>query len=160
MGFTLVEMMVAMVVMIIAASAIGTVMVDNQRGWSALYDSVHSDVTTDGYVARKKFDTVIRNASRDKIVLGDAGGSVEVYYYSAPAATVVDRYVRFYSADGDLNIEYGRLNPKVTSSVETVCSNVTQCVFSQAGCSVQMKLTLDDGTRKNTIISSAVLNNQ
>jgi hypothetical protein len=72
----------------------------------------------------------------------------------------VDRYARFYAADGDLNFEYGQLDPRVTLDVETVCSNVSACTFKQAGQSIQMILTLDNGTQTNTVVSSAVAQNQ
>ena len=159
-GFTIVEMMIAMVVMVIASFAIGAVIVDGQNGWSTMYDNIHSDVVTDGYVARKKFDTVMRKASREKIFVGDEGSSVEVYYYANDTSTVVDRYVRFFEANGDLNLEYGQLDPKVTLSIETICGDVSNCIFKQVGRSTQMILTLDDGTHKNTIVSSAVTHNE
>jgi hypothetical protein len=63
-------------------------------------------------------------------------------------------------ADGDLNFEYGQLQPRATLGVETVCENVTLCTFKQAGQSIQMILTLDNGTQTNTIVTSAVTNNQ
>lgn len=158
-GFTLVELMITMVVMVIVASAIGVVLIDNQRGWSNMYGRINSDVTTDGYVARKKFDAAVRNSSSEKISVDPAGTWIELYYYASGASTVVDRYVRFYEADGDLNIEYGTLNPKVTLSVATVCSNVSACTFKQAGRSAQMILTLDNGTQTNTVVTSAVTQN-
>ena len=159
-GFTIVEMMIAMLVMVIASFAIGAVIVDGQNGWSVMYDNIHSDVVTDGYVARKRFDTVMRRASREKIFVGDGGGSVEVYYYANDESTVVDRYVRFFEANGDLNLEYGQLDPKVTLSIETICGDVSGCTFRQVGRSTQMILTLNDGTHTNTIVSSAVTHNQ
>ena len=158
-GFTLVELMISMVVMVIAAFAVGAVIVDAQNGWSEMYDRIHSDVVTDGYVARKKFDAVMRMASSDKIFIGDGGSSVEVYYYASSFSSVVDRYVSFYEADGDLNIEYGTLNPKATISVETVCEDVSSCNFQQVGRSAQMVLVLDNGEQKNTVITSAVTHN-
>lgn len=158
-GFTLVELMITTAIMAIVALAIGVVIVDNQRGWSNMYGRVNSDVVTDGFVARKKFDALMRDASSEKFVLGDGGGSVEAYYYSSSEATVPDRYIRFFAADGDLNIEYGQLDPRITSNVETVCGNVSECVFRQIGTSVQMILTLDNGTQTNTIVTSAVAHN-
>lgn len=159
-GFTLVELMITTTIMLIVGLAIGVVIVDGQSGWSFMYDRINSDVVTDGYVARKKFDAVVRNASREKVLLDSAGSWVEVYYYSTPSSTVVDRYGRFYVADGDMNFEYGQLEPRATLGVETVCENVTSCTFKQAGQSVEMILTLDNGTQTNTIITSAVTNNK
>ena len=158
-GFTIIELLIATAVMVIVVLAIGVALVDGQRGWSIQYDRIYSEVVTDGYVARRKFDAVTRTASRDRFLLDPAGSWVEVYYYADDTSTVVDRYARFYTANGDLNIEYGQLDPKVTLSTETVCGNVTVCTFEQLGRSIQMILKLDNGTQTNTIISSAVANN-
>ncbi len=158
-GFTLIELIIATAIMVIVMLAIGMVLVDGQRGWSIQYDRIYSDVVTDGYVARKKFDAVMRRASGETISLGDDGGWVEVCYYADDTSTLVDRYARFYTANGDLNVEYGQLDPKETLSVETVCGNVSACVFEQVGLSAQMILTLDNGTQTNTIVMSAVTHN-
>lgn len=158
-GFTLTELIIAMAIMLIVILAIGMALVDGQRSWSIQYDRIYSDVITDGYVARRKFDAVMRTASRDNFLLDDTGSWVEVYYYADDTSTVVDRYARFYVANGDLNVEYGQLNPKVTLTIETVCGNVSGCTFAQVGRSIQMILTLDNGTRTNTVISSAVTHN-
>jgi len=158
-GFTLIELMITISIMVIVILAIGIALVDGQRGWSIQYDRIYSDVVTDGYVARRKFDAVMRTASRDKFLLDDAGSWVEVYYYADDTSTVVDRYARFYTANGNLNVEYGQLDPTVTLSVETVCGNVSGCTFEQLGRSIQMILKLDNGTQTNTVISSAVTHN-
>jgi len=159
-GFTLVELVITAAITSIVALAIGVVIVDGQSSWNHMYDRVNSDVVTDGYVARTKFDVVMRKASREKLLIGDSGGSVEVYYYADDSSTVVDRYARFYTADGDLNLECGQLDPRTTLDVETVCGNVSACTFKQVGRSVQMILTLDNGTQTNTVVSSAVTQNQ
>ncbi len=158
-GFTLVELIIAMTITLIVVLAIGLALVDGQRGWNIQYDRIYSDVITDGYVARRKFDAVMRTASRENFLLDDAGSWVEVYYYANDDSAVVDRYARFYTADGNLNVEYGQLNPKVTLTIETVCGNVSSCTFEQLGRSIQMICTLDNGTRTNTVISSAVTHN-
>jgi Tfp pilus assembly protein PilW len=159
-GLTIVELMITMVIMSIVGLAIGAVIVDGQSSWNHMYDSINSDVVTDGYVAIKKFDVVMRNASREKILLGDAGSWIEVYYYAGDSSTVVDRYARFYAVDGNLNFEYGQLEPRVTLDIDTVCGNVTACTFTNVGQSTQMILTLDNGTQTNTIVSSAVTHNK
>jgi len=158
-GFTIIEAMIAIAIMLIVVLAIGVALVDGQRGWNYMYDRIYSDVVTDGYIARRKFDAVLRKASRDKFLLDPAGGWVEVYYYANDASTVVDRYACFYASGGKLNVEYGQLNPKATDTIETVCGNVSSCTFEQLGRSIQMILKLDNGTQKNTLITSAVTNN-
>ncbi len=159
-GFTLVELMITAVIMVIVGLAIGVVIVDGQTSWNTMYSRINSDVVTDGYVARKKFDVVIRSASRGQFLMAGDGSWVEVYSYASAASTVADRYSRFYVADGSLNLEYGQVDPRITLSVETVCRNVSGCTFQQAGTSIQMTLTLDDGTRTNTLATSAVTHSQ
>ncbi len=159
-GFTLVELMITMVIMIVVGLAIGVVIVDGQTGWNTMYDRMNSDVVTDGYVARKKFDVVMRSASRGQSLVDSDGSWIEVYSYASPSSTVVDRYSRFYVSDGDLNLEYGQVEPRATLGVDTVCGNVTACTFQQVGTSTQMTLTLDNGTQTNTVVTSAVTHNQ
>jgi len=159
-GFTFVELMITTVIFLIVGLAIGVVIVDGQTGWNTMYDRLNSDVVTDGYVARRKFDAVMRSASRSQSLVASDGSWIEVYYYASPSSTVVDRYARFYTADGDLNFEYGQLEPRATLGVETVCENVISCTFKQVGTSAQMTLKLDNGTQTNTVVSSAVTHNQ
>jgi len=158
-GFTLVELMITMVIMLVVGLAIGVVIVDGQTGWNTMYDRLNSDVVTDGYVARKKFDVVMRRASRGQSLVDSDGAWIEVYSYASPSSTVVDRYSRFYVSDGDLNLEYGQVDPRATLGVDTVCGNVSACTFQQVGTSTQMTLTLDNGAQTNTVISSAVTHN-
>jgi len=159
-GFTIVELMITTVIMISVGLAIGVVIVDGQTGWNTMYDRMNSDVITDGYVARKKFDVVMRSANMGQSLVDADGAWIEVYSYASPSSTVVDRYSRFYVSDGDLNLEYGQVDPRVTLSVDTVCGNVSDCTFQQVGTSTQMTLTLDNRTHTNTIVSSAVTHNQ
>jgi type II secretory pathway pseudopilin PulG len=158
-GFTLIELIIGTAIMIFVVLAIGMALVDGQRGWNYMYNRVYSDVVTDGYVARRKFDAVLRKASREKFLIDPAGSWVEVYHYATDASTVLDRYARFYTAGGTLNIEHGQLNPTSTLATETVCENVSGCTFEQLGRSIQMVLKLDNGTQTNTVITSAITNN-
>jgi Tfp pilus assembly protein PilV len=158
-GFTLIELMISAVIVMIVGLAIGAVIVDCQTSWNTLYDRMNSDVVTDGYVAKRKFDAVMRNASRSRLVLAADGRWIEVYYYAGASSVVVDRYARFYVTDGNLNLEVGQLDPSEVIGVETLCGNVSECTFKQAGTSAQMTLTLDDGIQTNTIVTSAVAHN-
>ena len=153
------ELIIAVAIMIFVILAIGMALVDSQRGWNYMYDRIYADVVTDGYVARKKFDTVLRKASRETLSLADDGSWVEVNYYADDTSTAFDRYARFCVSGGNLNVEYGQLNPKEELSVETVCGNVSGCAFEQFGRSIQMILTLDDGNQTNTLVTSATANN-
>jgi hypothetical protein len=163
-GLTLIELMAATVIAIIVVSGIGLILADSQRGWNRMYDRIYSDVVTDSYVARKRFDGVVRQASGEKFFLDAAGNWAEVYYYADVNSTNLDRYARFiYQGDGNLYLENGTVDAasvKATSSVETVCGNVTNCVFSASGRSVQMILTLDNGSQTANVVTSCVMHNK
>lgn len=158
-GLTLVELMVAIAIGGIVMFGVAIILADSQRGWNAMYNRTYSDVVTGGHVARRTFDRVIRKASADNIALDGAGLWVEVYYYQDANSIIVDRYARFYESDGQLNIEYGSLDPRETLNVQSVCENVSGCVFMAQGASVQMILRLDNGSETATVVSSAVMHN-
>lgn len=158
-GFTLIELMVTTALSSTVLIGVGVVLVDSQRGWNAMYNRTYSDVVTDAHVARRMFDSVVRNASSQGILVDDNGSWVEVYYYGDPNSVIVDHYAHFYEANGQLNVEYGEVNPRQTLSIETICENVASCVFKSSGPSVQMILTLDDGSQSVTIVASAVMHN-
>jgi len=158
-GFTIVELMVAVLMLGVVILAVGMVLADGQRGWSDMYSRVYSDVVTGGHVARRTFDSTIRKAGLDYISLADDGSWVQVQYYQDDTSTDFDRYARFY-IDGDaLKIERGTLDPLASLGSTTICSNVTSCVFSRIGKSVQMVLKLDNGSQQLTVVSSAVAHN-
>jgi hypothetical protein len=163
-GFTIVELMIATGLSSIVIIGIGMLLVDSHRSWNRMYSRTYSGVSSDSHVARRRFDSVVRNASTQGILLADDNSWVEVYYYSDPNATVVDRYARFFVYNsGDTNsqllIEHGAVEPRQTLTTETVCGNVSNCVFKSAGNSAQMVLTLNDGTQVATIVASAVMHN-
>ena len=158
-GLTLIELMVAIMLGGIILFGVAVILADSQRGWNVMYNRTYSDIVTDGHVARRTFDRIIRKASRDNIALDGAGLWVEVHYFQDANSTVVDRYARFYEAGSQLNIEYGRLDPKETLDVQSVCENVSSCVFMTQGPSVQMVLRLDNGSETATVVSSAVAHN-
>ncbi len=159
-AFTLIELMITTVIMAIVGLAIGVVIVDGQTGWNAMYGRINSDIAADGYVAQKKFDSVMRRAIQGRSVVAGDGSWVEVSSYATPASTTADRYWRFYVSGDELIAECGELEPRSTLSSETVCENVSECSFAQSGQAIQMTLVLDNGTQTNTIVSSAIAHNQ
>jgi len=153
--------MVAVTIGCIVMLGVGMAIADSHRGYRAMYDRMYSDVVTEGYVARKMFDSVVRRATRTRFLLDANGKWLEVYHCQDPNSTIVDTYARFYQANNELYIEYGSLNPRQTLSTHTVCVNVATCVFFRgAGRSAQMVLTLDNGSQTATVVSSAVMQNQ
>ncbi len=159
-GFTLIELMIALTASMIIMLGLGLVLADSQKSWHQLYTRAFSDVVGDSNVAGIKFKTIIRQASQNGFVVDNKGTGIEVYYYNNEDSNDVDRYAHFYELDGDLNLELGKLNPRETLEVQTLCGNVTECLFTAAGRSAQMALTLDNGSRTISTVSSAFLHNQ
>ena len=162
-GFTLTELTVVMAMAPVVILSMGIVLVDSQRGWNQMYNRVYSGVVTDGYAARKTFDTVVRKSSITRERLGN--GEVEVYYYNDPASsTELDRYARFYADGTELLVDYGELNangsPKGPRQTVTLARNVEFASFSVAGTCVQMTLRLDNGREALTVMTSAIRHNE
>jgi hypothetical protein len=139
---------------------VGVLLVDSQKSWHKLFNSAFSDVVTDTYIARKLFNATIRKASQNGFLIDETANSIEVYYYADDDSTVVDRYARFWKSEDELNLMQGKLDPKETLTVQTVCGNVSECLFKTAGRSAQMILTLDNGSQKITTVSCAFMHNQ
>ncbi len=158
-GFTIIELIIAAVVCVVALLGIGFVAADNQRSWSKIYNRINSDVAIESLVAKKTFEAVIRKAKKDTLLLDDSGTIVEVNYYLNADSVSVDGYARIYLSDTELNVDYGRLDPGETISTQTICSNVSSCRFSRIGTSVQMLLTLNNGSQTATVVTSAVMHN-
>jgi len=159
-GFTLIELMVATGLASTIVVGIGAVLVDSQRGWNAMYERAYGDVVTDAHIVRRMFDSVVRKASSQTISLDEEAGSwVEVYTYSDPCSPVIDLYAKFQAKNGELTIEYGDLDSGAILSLEPICGNVSSCVFKSSGESVQMILTLDDGSKSITVVTSAIMHN-
>lgn len=158
-GFTIIELVIAAVATLIVLSAVTVLLVDSQRGFNGLYAAMNGEVVTESFIAKNRFDSVVRKSSSEDCLI-DAGGQwVEVCYYNSDSSTAVDRYARFYKASDDLLIEYGSLNPRQTISVGTICGNVSKCNFKKVGSSAQMLLTLSNSGQTLTTVSSAVMHN-
>lgn len=158
-GLTSIELMVAFAIGIIIFAGVTILLVDSQRGWNHMYSRLYSDVVTDSFIVRKTFDSIVRKSASAYSSIDDDGFWLEVCYYADELSTVPDLYARFYKLDGDLNIEYGTLDPKQTTSVKTICSNVVGCVFKKVGKSAQMILTTEENSQRITTITSAVMHN-
>lgn len=162
-GFTLTELTATIALAAIAILAMGAVLVDSQRGWQRTFSRVFGDVVTDGYVARKTFDAIVRKSSYTRERIDDDW--VEVYYYNDPDTSVrLDRYAKFYKSGDKLFVDYGNLdasgNPTGHPSAVTLARNVQDADFSLAGTSIQMVLQLDNGDQQLTVLTAAVRHNE
>lgn len=161
-AFTLVEMMVAVAFMGIVTLGVGIVLADTQRGWSSLYNHIYSGVVVDGETATRTFNSVVRKASSQDVVVDPYGTWVEVSYYASQDSTYLDEYARFYTSGSELKVTYcsidtvDEINELLT---QTLCSNVSSCVFIPGQFSVQMVLRLENESEATTVVSSAVAHN-
>ena len=165
-GLTLIELMVTIMISLIVLMAIGFVLVDNQKGYSRMYDRVHGNIVTDAYVARKAFDTTCRKASAKRYKLGLDGDFLEVYYYEDVNSPNIDRYANFYRSGDELMVDYGVVDTanwdtKPAFSSVRLAQNVSDVKFSADACSVRMILRLDNGDGGTmTVTTSAVRHNE
>ena len=176
-GFTLIELMVTILIASIVLLGAGIVLVDAHKGYNDMYSRIYGSVVTEAYISRITFDRVCRKASmsyRDAATEGDTSQQV-VYYYSpsnitmADATPIPDRYSRFYTNGGSLLLDDGPailvgedLTMGAVSNTITVANNVTSAVFLELSIdnpSLQMILTLDDGSDSLTVTCSSVRHN-
>jgi type II secretory pathway pseudopilin PulG len=160
-GFTLIELVIAAAFLAMVTLCVGVALVSSHRGWNALYNRI-SGVVTDADIARRTFDRLIRKSSKDRILLDETGSWVEVLYYQDSTSTYLDRYARLYRSDNELEVEYGSIDAEGYTSellTQTLCSNVSSCVFTSVGGSIEMVLILDNGSETATVVSSAVAHN-
>jgi len=147
-GFTLVELMVAMLISIIVLLGIGGILADAAKGWNQMYDRVNGGIITDAYVASNTFDSVVRKCTYVRPSTDCSAQDVYVYYYSNLTSTVLDKYARFYQNGNTLMVEYGNYNAGVRTPVTTnvLANNVTVVNFSitPGSAAVKMVLVLDD----------------
>jgi len=169
-GVTLTELMMTLILASIMILALGTVLVDNQKGWLKMFSRTFSDVVVDGYVTQNTFFTIVRKSSiavyeyelsvdETQIV------AVEVYYYSDTGTTDIDRYAKFYISGSTLSVDEGVIDTTVLpwvkeAPVTTVLArNVASGYFDVNSSSIQLVLNLDNGREDMKVICSAVRHN-
>lgn len=164
-GLTLTELMVTIVIMAIVVLAINVMFIDTHRGWLDSYAKIHGGAVNDAAMAQTAFNRIVRKASRSKY---DMSGleDVTVYYYADWQNSVqLDRYARFYRPAGNpekLLVEHGQLENDVATaqSVMTLSNHVSDLEFKPTSGGIEMKLALDDGREKTTLIATAILHNE
>jgi len=162
-GVTLVELSIVIAISVIVILGVGIVLADSAHSWQKMYERANGQVETDTSVALKTFNAIVRRAISTNFLLDAGGRWVEVYYSSSVDLALADRYARFYytgDPNGQVNVEYGQRNPKQTLATQTLCNNVSSCVFKKSGKSILMILTLSRGSLTLTTASSAFLHNR
>lgn len=161
-GFTMIELIIAAVMTLIVTLCVGVVLVNSHRAYDVTYDKVYADVVTDGFVAKRLFDSVIRKSSGDDITFAQDGSWAEVEYYNSGGSSYLDRYAKFFTSGSELRVQYGTITSygiKQTTRTDTICGNVASCIFKTSGNSAIMILNLNDQQKSNTVVSSAYMHN-
>jgi len=158
-AFTLMELVVTGVVSVVVVLGIGFMMADNQRAWHRTYNKIYSDVVTDGFVARRAFDSIVRKASKSDYIFNEGEASIEFRYFQDPDASEPDRYAIFRRTGNNLELVEGNVGSEADQSIRTICANVSECMFKAEGKSAQMILTLDNGSDSVTTVACGYMHN-
>ncbi len=163
-GFSLVELMVCTVILVIAALAAAPALIGAQESWQNANDSIQSNLVRDSRQARIAFSRAARQAHRQTLTVAANARSMDLPYYESPDSTWPDRYVTlsWSNATGCLNWSEGRIDRngrRQTLGDAVVCENVTACAFARRGKSARMRLVFTNGTRELTLVTAAVINN-
>ena len=164
-AFTLVEFMVTLSIANIVLLAIGSMLVDCQKGWGQMYNRINSGVVTEAYAARQTFENVVRKSTVKKCHVSSMLKYTKVYYYQDPVnSTELDAYARFYVLFGKLRVDYGSWDESASTSLPLstviLAENVTSADFSVSGRCIKMSLTLDNGSESMDVMCSAVRSNE
>ncbi len=164
-GLTLIELIIAASAAAVIVLSFGIVLVDNQKGYTKLFDKAYGEVAADSDAARRAFDTIVRKSSaiRQSPQPWVDGEQLEVYYYNSGISVSPDRYAKLYRSGNQLIIDYGNYDWVTKQTTKTssavVARNVTGLKFSMIGASMHMVLYLDDKKEKQSVMTSAVRHN-
>ena len=158
-GFTLLELMTAVIISLIVFLAVWFILADGSGWFSSNYSRINSQPAAESLTARKAFESIVRKASSQGHLVSYDGRFFEVNYYSSVSSSL-DSYAQFYINGNDLMFEKGTLNPKTSVSSQKLCENVSSCVFKVKDNCAQMILKLDDGKNRHGVLTSAVMHNE
>jgi len=178
-GFTLVELIMAMLVSLVLILVVGIVLAGGQRSWNRTYNSANKRIKSDALGAASVFSSIGRKSDRGSYILNDSG-DIEFRYWSyardgrsrrEPRATPT-HFANFIFDEGaeQLKVDYGKLYPsRRLESTQVLAENVTGCLFTHSlksqgnnvipgqGC-IRMVLTLTDPEDGEAVtVKSAVL---
>ena len=129
-GFTIIELILAIVISSLLVLTMGIVMVDSQRGWLDSYAKVHGGAAADAKMAKTAFDKVVRKASRS-IYYFNGLDDITVYYYDNwTTSPELDRYAHLYRSQdnpSEMYVQHGVYENEAEQSVLTdvmLASNV------------------------------------
>ncbi len=164
-GLTLMELLVALVIVAIIVTAISVMFVDTHRGWLDSYAKIHGGAADDAAMSQVAFDKIVRKASRSKYEVVGLEELTVYYYEDWQSSDELDRYARFYrskSNPAQFYVEHGEVNEDDSDVLSTVllASTVSDLEFKPTSGGIEMKLSLDDGRESTTLVTTAILHNE
>jgi len=164
-GLTIIELLITVVMAGIVILGIGAVLVHTQRNWENIYEQVNGETTSDAYVAKRAFESVIRSSSVSlrPPALSENGNFIEFYLYENLWSNNIDSYARFYVENGELMLMCGRLDDPEYKEVAGAeagsikVSNDTKDAFFNASTSLVGSMPEETDGNGQTISSEAAV---
>jgi prepilin-type N-terminal cleavage/methylation domain-containing protein len=163
-GFTLIELMITVLIVTVAAVAISGVIAGSHLQYAQMFKRVHGDVANDSYNSRLIFDRICRKAKASSAVINSSVPSLRVDYYSNPnvngsAYLIPDKFAIFYLGGTNLMLDTGNVGSSADTST-VIARNVTELEFSAPNIkSAQMVMTLKNNDHSITITCGSVMHN-
>jgi Tfp pilus assembly protein PilV len=168
-GFTLVELVTAMLASSIMVLGVMSIMASNQKEYNRTYQRVNGATVREAQQARTVFNLSVRKSSIRSYRLGSANEYVEVFWYASATSTTLDRYTRFYLSGTDLVAETGQLTPGTFNhalnnnpTIQVLAHHVRPetLKFTQYGATISMALVIDDGRLDLPLVTTATRHNE
>jgi prepilin-type N-terminal cleavage/methylation domain-containing protein len=165
-GFTLVELIVAMVLVFVMTLGAGILLADGQKKWNRLYNRVNDPAGTDGFVVQRAFENICRKSSGQYCYISSHGSWLQLYYWDEGSTEdIPENYARIYQDGSKVYAEYGKLfprtwyvNPFVRPEKSLLTKEVDDLEFEQIDKGIQMFLTYEDDSLL-PVVTSAVRRN-
>ncbi len=165
-GFTMIEVIASMAVMSVVILAISSVITDSNALWGRLHNSVYGVMPQDIIRTQRAFNKTCRKATLRVMFLSEDKETMCLYYFSDHINPPYwpDRYAMFYLDGTDLKVEHGTLqfatiNQNQELYTETLCRDVQSLQFASQGLSVQICMTVNNGSREKTFTWASVRHN-
>lgn len=167
-GFTLIEMLVAIVASSILILCVGTLLASSQQQFNRINNRVNGSIATDGLAAQRTFDAICRKSSWRKCELDISGSDLTLYYYrTGSSSSIPEKYARFHLIGEQLVVDNGDLKsgqwiPDTSSTPArmVLADQVENVQFTVQDQSISMVLTFDSAAKVQPITCASVRNNQ
>ncbi|OXU16143.1 prepilin-type N-terminal cleavage/methylation domain-containing protein [Sedimentisphaera salicampi] len=166
-AFTLVEVTISLAIISVIVMAVNNVIANQYSGLDKTFRRIFGE-TAEGVVkVRKAFNGTCRKASLRNITIEDDGETLTLYYYSDHTDPPYwpDKYAKYYLNSNDEfcvehgDVVFGTLQQLSSDYTEILCGDVSYLSFSAQGLSVELCMTIDEGSDDFTFTWTAVRHN-